>query len=71
MTTPTGTQNRRMLAAIDALLEGKSVKDIQSYEINNRGLTKMTVAELTRWKAIYTNLVLGEQGQLFGSVNFE
>ena len=71
MTTPVGTQNRRILKQIDDLLEGKAVKDIQSYEINNRALTKMTVEELLRWKAVYTNLVLGEQGELFGSLSFE
>ena len=33
-----GTQNRRILAQINDLLEGKTVKDVQSYEINGRAL---------------------------------
>lgn len=65
------TQNRRVLKQIDDLLEGKAAKDVQYYMIQGRQLNKMTVDDLLHWKAIYTNLVLAEQGQAFGSITFE
>lgn len=69
--TPKGSQNRRILAAIDKLLEGKAGKDVQSYAINGRQLYKMTVDELLKWKSVYTSLCVNEaRGSAFGQVTF-
>ena len=66
-----GTQHRKVLKQIDDLLEGKAAKDVQYYMIQGRQLNKMTVPDLLHWKAVYTRLVLAEQGEQFGSVTFE
>ena len=52
-TGDTRSHARRMLAAIEALLEGRSVSDVASYTIQNRSLTKLTPEELTRWRNYY------------------
>lgn len=70
MTIP-GSQNRRILKQIDDLIEGKAAKDIQYYQIHGRSLNKMEIKDLLHWKSVYTNLVLAEQGHIFGSVTFE
>ena len=71
MTAPAGTQNRRTLAAINDILEGKVDKDIQSYTINGRQLYKMEVDALMKLKTEYTRRCLDENGQpLFGQVTF-
>ena len=68
---PKGTQNRRILAQINDLLEGKTVKDVQSYEINGRSLNRMPVADLLRLQAEYTRRCLAETGaNPFGQVTF-
>lgn len=69
--TQAGTQNRRILKQIDDLIEGRSGKDVNYYQINGRALNKMPIRDLLHWKTVYTNLVLGEQGQIFGKVTFE
>ena len=71
MTTPTGTQNRRVLAQIDDLIDGKVDKDIQYFMVNGRALNRYPIPDLLHLKSVYTNLVLGEQGQLFGTVTIE
>jgi hypothetical protein len=43
----------RMLTAIEALLEGKAGKDVASYAIAGRSLTRMTVDELMKWRSHY------------------
>ena len=66
-----GTQNRRILAQINDLLEGKTVKDVQSYEINGRALNKMPVNDLLRLQAEYTRRCLNEtRSRPFGQVTF-
>ena len=62
---------RQILRKIDDMIHGKADKDVQSYRINNRELSRMTIGELIHWKSVYMNLVLGEQGQLFGEVTIE
>lgn len=71
MSTPAGTQNRRILKQIDDLIDGKVDKDVAYYQINGRALNKYPIPDLLRLKTTYTNLVLAEQGKLFGSVTFE
>lgn len=71
METPKGTHNRRVLAAINALLEGKATKDVQSYEIKGRQLEKMSLEDLLKWKAVYTSLCVNEaRGSAFGQITF-
>lgn len=40
---------KKTLDALEAMLEGRATKDQQSYSINNRSLTRMTMAELLQW----------------------
>lgn len=40
------TYSRRMVDAIEATLEGRVTKDVESYQIRGRSLTKIPVAEL-------------------------
>lgn len=47
---------RKVLDALEALLEGKATKDQQSYSIGNRSLSKMSPAELLEWRSYYVNL---------------
>ena len=68
---PKGTQNRRTLKAIQDLLAGKVVKDVQSYTINGRQLNKMSTEDLLRLEAEYTQKCLDETGRNpFGQVTF-
>ena len=62
---------RQVLRKIDDMISGKANKDVQSYKIEDREMSRMTIAELMHWKTVYTNLVLAEQGQLFGEVTVE
>ncbi len=52
----------RMLDAIEALLENRASKDVQSYAIAGRNLTKLTVDELQRWRRFYRSEVARERG---------
>jgi len=56
----TRSHARKMLAAIEALLEGRSVADVASYSIKDRSLTKLTPAELTQWRDYYRREVQRE-----------
>ena len=71
MTTPAGTQARRILQKIDDLIDGKADKDVESIEVNGRALNKYSYPDLLKLKATYTNLVLSEQGKQFGTVTVE
>lgn len=44
---------KRMLDAIEALLEGKAADDVEEYSINGRSLKKIPVAELVTWRDRY------------------
>ena len=57
------THAERTLEAIEALLEGRAGKDVQSYSIQGRSLTKMTVDELRRWRRHYRAEVLAQHGK--------
>jgi hypothetical protein len=52
------TEDRRthaelMVAKINSLLEGRADSDVESYTIKSRSLTKMGIAELTKWRDYY------------------
>ena len=65
-------QSSRILEQIEDLLEGRSRRDVNYYQINGRQLNKIPIADLLKLKAHYTNVVLAQQGQsLFGTVTFE
>ena len=55
-----GTENRRTLKKIQDVLSGKVDKDVQSYTINGRQLVKMSITELQRLEAEYTQKCLNE-----------
>jgi hypothetical protein len=51
----------RMVAAIEALLEGKATDDVDEYSINGRSLKKIPVAELLKWRDRYKAEALREK----------
>lgn len=51
---------RRMLDAIEALLENRATKDVNSYSIAGRSLTKMSPQELMQWRDTYRREVNSE-----------
>lgn len=53
----------RMLAAIESLLEGRATKDVASYAIAGRSLTRMTVDELMKWRSQYRTEVAKERAR--------
>lgn len=59
-----------MLTKINKVLEGKMDKDVQSFQINGRLLSKMPIQELLQLKEIYTQKCLTENGQVFSQVRF-
>ena len=69
---PKGSESRRILAKIEAVLSGKVDKDVQQYAINGRMLTKIPIPELLKLKAVYTQKMLNEDRSRnpFGGVTF-
>jgi hypothetical protein len=57
----TRSQTKRILDAINALLEGRASTDAQQYSIGSRQITKMTPDELMKWKAQYEHLYRQER----------
>lgn len=51
----------KVLAAIEALIEGRSTQDVSSYSIAGRSLTKLTVDELLKWRGFYRREVRRER----------
>lgn len=54
------------IAAIDAVLQNRITADVQSYTINGRQLTKLSIAELLQLRSYYSQLLnkyLQETGQ--------
>ena len=43
----------KVLAALEALLEGKASSDVSSYSIAGRALTKLSISELLVWRDKY------------------
>ncbi|MEP1934956.1 MAG: hypothetical protein ABJJ37_27090 [Roseibium sp.] len=54
------SHNERMLAQLEALIEGRAKSDVDSYEIAGRKLAKLSPAELMDWAAKYRRLVRKE-----------
>jgi hypothetical protein len=44
---------KKVLDAIESLLEGKATADILSYSIAGRSISKMTATELIEWRSFY------------------
>lgn len=47
------SHTKKVLDAIESLLEGKATEDVSNYSIANRSLTKMTTEELLTWRNKY------------------
>jgi len=70
------SQNEKMLAAIDAMLQKKATRDQQSYTIGQRTLTRIPLDQLLQWRKYYASLVNGERalkrarngGSFFGNI---
>jgi hypothetical protein len=52
---------KKMLDAIEDLLEGRSVSDVQSYTIAGRSLSKLTIEQLLYWRDRYKSEYTQEQ----------
>lgn len=50
-----------MLAKIESLLEGRADKDVSSYSIQGRSISKMSIADLLQWRDYYRKEVLKER----------
>lgn len=57
---------RKMLDAIEALLENRATKESSSYEINGRKLTRLSPAELMDWRKHYRAEVARENRRASG-----
>lgn len=47
----------KVLEAIEALIEGRATKDVSSYSIAGRSLTRLSPKELVEWRSFYKNEV--------------
>jgi len=63
----TGTNPRShaevMLSKIESILENRADKDVTSYSIGGRSITKMSVAELMDWRNMYRKEVRAERNK--------
>lgn len=50
-----------MLAKIESLLEGRADKDVSSYSIQGRSISKMSISDLIQWRDYYRKEVLKER----------
>lgn len=57
------SQVKRMLDAINALIEGRATSDVSSYSIGGRSLTKLSISELLTWKSKYEQWYAAEVAQ--------
>lgn len=60
------THQEKVLAALEALLEGRAGKDVESYTIGDRQLTKMSVEELLKWRDRYRAEVRAQRARANG-----
>lgn len=49
----TRTHAEKVLASIEALIEGRATKDVSTYSIAGRSLTRMSPQELIEWRSVY------------------
>lgn len=52
---------KKVLDSLDALLEGKATKDQESYSINGRSISRMSIEDLIMWRDRYKALYAQEQ----------
>lgn len=50
-----------MLDKIESLLEGRADKDVSSYSIQGRSISKMSIADLLQWRDYYRKEVVRER----------
>lgn len=62
-TTDIRSHAQKVLDAIEAVIEGRASTDQQSYTINGRSLTRMTVDDLLKFRRLYKQEVKKEQGK--------
>lgn len=55
------THNEKVLEQLRALVEGKSLDDVNIYKIGGRELTKMPIMDLLKWQGIYEGRVRNER----------
>lgn len=55
------SHNEKMLAAIQSVLQGRAVSDIESYQIAGRAVSKMPVAELLKLESAFIARVKQER----------
>lgn len=60
-----------MLDAINQVLEGRITKDVESYEIDNRKITRIPILELHKLKRTYSLQVQREKRKQAGKPNFQ
>lgn len=60
-TVDTSTHAERMLAAIEARLEGRAKTDYENYSIDGRAISRIPVVELDRLRIRYANKVRKEK----------
>jgi hypothetical protein len=58
--TDTRTHARKVLDAIEALIESKGAADVMEYTIGNRSIKKMGMADLLVWHSRYSAMVQNE-----------
>ncbi len=63
------SDNRKVLAQIDALIDGRTIADVASYQINGRALNREPLAELLKLQRIYRQRVWQEEhpGETYGT----
>jgi hypothetical protein len=47
---------KKTLDALESLIQGKALKDVESYTIGNRSLTSLSPSELMKWRNEYARL---------------
>lgn len=60
----------RILAAIDATLEGRATKDAESYSIEGRSISRTPVADLLRLRNLYAGILASETGAGNGFISY-
>lgn len=63
---------KRTLDAIESLIEGKASKDVSSYSIGGRALSRMSIEELLKWQSVYQskyNKELAEENRKNGKAS--
>ena len=66
------TENERILEAITAKIEGRITSDAESYSIAGRSISKIPMADLMKYRAIYAQKVAQERGNYkWGRVEFD